>query len=197
MWPEKDEGCLQAVFGEIPKLQMVIDLVKDKNICVQAGGNCGVFPKYLSDKFNYVYTFEPDPTNYLCLTSNVPQTNVFKFPSALGDEYGCIDLERDEANCGAYQVDGKGSIPTMRIDDLALPGCDLIYLDIEGMEYKALVGGLETITKFRPVIATEEKSLGGRYGVFENTISGWLENLGYKQVGRLANDSIYTCTSSA
>lgn len=194
MWPEKDEGCWQAVFGEIPKLQKVLELVKSKNVCVQAGGNCGVFAKYLSAEFKYVYTFEPDPTNYLCLISNAPQTNVFKFPAALGDTHVCIDLERDESNCGAYQVSGNGLIPTLTIDDLALPACDLIYLDIEGMEYRALVGAEKTLSTFHPVIVTEEKSHGGRYGVFENTIKDWLKNFGYKQVDRLLNDSVYTCT---
>ncbi len=191
VWPEKDDECWQAVFNEVSKIPKVLERVKTRNVCVQAGGNCGVFPKYLSAEFKVVYTFEPDPANYLCLISNCPQTNVFKFPSALGDTHVCIDLEREERNCGAYQVSGSGLIPTLTIDDLALPACDLIYLDIEGMEYKALLGAEKTLEQFHPVIVTEEKSLGGRYGVFENTIRDWLKRFDYEQVDRLLNDSVY------
>lgn len=191
VWPEKDYACWEAVFREVPKLQKVLELVKNRSICVQAGGNCGVFAKYLSVEFKYVYTFEPDPTNYLALISNCPQTNVFKFPTALGSEHNCIDLERDEANCGAYQVSGNGLIPTLRIDDLNLPACDLMFLDIEGMEYQALMGGEKTIDQFHPVIVTEEKSLGSRYGADEDTIRNYLRRFGYKQVDRLENDSVY------
>ncbi len=44
----------------------------------------------------------------------------------------------------------------MRLDDLALRRCDLIKIDIEGMEYGALLGAREMIARHRPFIYFEQ-----------------------------------------
>ena len=105
--------------------------------------SCGVWPAWLADHFETVYTFEPDRENFRCLVQNVPD-NVVCFQSALGYQRKLIDLHRDPVNCGAYFVEKEGTIPTLRIDDLELPACDLIVLDVEGMEADALQGAMLT-----------------------------------------------------
>lgn len=192
LWPTKDTECLGAVFNEIPKLLEVIELTK-KGIAVQAGGNCGVFASILAKHFQAVYTFEPDLVNFACLSANVPEFNVFKFPSALGNQNSCISMRsgpvEDETNCGAYRVGGEGLIPTLMIDQLGLPACDLIYLDIEGQELAALDGASETLRRFKPVIVTEEKGLGG---LKEGEIAEFLAMFGYLPLKKIQNDQIYT-----
>jgi hypothetical protein len=72
-------------------------------------------------------------------------------------------------------VNGAGSCPTYKIDDLSLPICDLIHLDIEGYEYYALQVGIETITTCKPVIVIEMwDKLSNR---FEENINEKTENL--------------------
>jgi FkbM family methyltransferase len=197
LWPIQDTQCCAAVFGEIPKLQHVVESIKTRNIVVQAGGNCGAFARVLAPLFRAVYTFEPDRTNFSCLISNVPEENVWKFPAALGETNVCISMgngpTEDETNCGAFQVDGPGLVPTLTIDQLALPACDLIYLDIEGAELPALKGAQATISMFHPVIVTEEKGLGRKFGSQEEDIRVFLKKFGYKVETSIANDVIYRC----
>jgi hypothetical protein len=93
---------------------------------------------------------------------------------------------------GAFYVSGKGNIPTLKIDDLNLDECDFIQLDIEGFEYQALLGGIETIKKYYPVICVEwHKDWAGRYGnTFEN-MNGLLSDLGYSIQNTNDADLIY------
>jgi FkbM family methyltransferase len=192
LWPERDTQCMAAVFGEIPKLVDVIGMVPTKGIAVQAGGNCGVFASILSKHFDAVYTFEPDLVNYSCLSANVPEFNVYKFPAAVGNCNTCIAMangpSEDETNCGAFRVGGAGSTPTLMIDQLGLPRCDLIYLDVEGEELAALDGASNTIGRFHPVIVCEEKGLGG---LKDGQIAEFLAQFGYLPDKKLQNDQIY------
>lgn len=157
---------------------------------MQAGGNVGVFPRDLARLFTTVYTFEPDQENFECLCRNVPERNVFKFPAALGHQNGSTDLERQPDNVGAHQINGSGPIPIMRVDALALNACDLIYLDVEGYEWRALLGAMETIRTYRPVIAFEDKSLSAKYGTPKGHIETVLGGMGYRLHSRPGNDVV-------
>ena len=148
-WPDSDKDCNPAVLKEVYKIDLLDKYLKQKRVVVQAGGNVCVFPRKLAESFGAVYTFEPDAENFNCLARNCPESNIIKFQTALGSNHEQIrvgvsrpDLKN---NCGAYQVISEGITPTMMIDDLELPACDLIYLDIEGYELFALQGGYHTI----------------------------------------------------
>jgi hypothetical protein len=67
-----------------------------------------------------------------------------------------------------------------RIDDLNLPSCDLIHLDVEGYEAAALQGAIETIKKFKPVVIIERDSGA-------NVVT----DLGYTKYKKLMMDSVY------
>lgn len=177
-WPDNDTDCNRAVFAELYKIDLLDKYLKEKSVCVQAGGNVGVFPRRLSGDFGAIYTFEPDPENFNCLARNCPEPNIIKFQAALGSNHDHVrvgvsrpDLKN---NCGAYQVTGDGITPTMMIDDLELPACDLIYLDIEGYELFALQGGYETIKKYHPVIVIENKDLPLMYDVTKEQVVDFL-----------------------
>lgn len=133
--------------------------VKKFDVVIQAGGNCGMYPRLFAQYFKWVYTFEPDPLNFFNLVINNQLDNVVKFQAALGDVHGMIEIHRHSmSNVGMHQVHANpgAHIPQLRIDDLALADCDLIQLDIEGYEIFALKGAVETITKFRPVVVCEK-----------------------------------------
>ena len=168
-WPDSDVDCHAAVLKEVYKIALLDKYLKEKKVCVQAGGNVGVFPRELAKEFECVYTFEPHPKNYECLEKNCPEENIFMQKAALGNDHSLIEVgvSRPDLknNCGAYQVLGEGDIPTVMIDDLHLPACDLIYLDIEGYELMALQGAYETIKKFHPVIVVENKQLPLMYDI--------------------------------
>ena len=194
-WPENDNDCNAVVFGEVHKIDMLDKYIEKKDVVIQAGGNVGVFPKKLSADFKAVYTFEPHPENFACLARNCEEPNIIKFQAALGSNHEQIEVgvsaKQLENNCGAYQVIGDGITPTMMIDDLELPACDLIYLDIEGYELFALMGGYKTIDKYHPVIVIENKQLPLMYDVEPEQVTGFLiQEFGYKVAEKIQRDVI-------
>jgi len=65
----------------------------------------------------------------------------------------------------------KTTVHTIKIDDLNLKP-DLIKLDIEGYEMKAILGAAKTINKFKPLIYIENPS---------KTVDKFFKNYGYKK----------------
>jgi len=196
--PSHDIDCHPAILRQSQDIPEVLKYVKEAHVCVQAGGNFGVWPKILSQHFETVYTFEPDPENFNCLCRNVPDHNVVKIQGGLGNSNSMIAVGVTAAhelhNCGAYQITGQGAIPSFMIDDLCLPYCDLIYLDIEGFEKFALEGAQYTIKEFHPVIVFEDKVLPLNYGIKLGDVEKYLEQFGYKVVQRIHRDVIMSVT---
>ena len=194
-WPDNDTDCRPAVLKEVYKIALLDKYLKHKRVVIQAGGNVGVFPREMAKQFETVYTFEPEPANFKCLEKNCPEHNIIMYKAALGNDNKMIEVgvsRKDlKNNCGAYQVLGEGNIPTMMIDDLDLPACDLIYLDIEGYELFALQGGFETIKEFHPVIVVENKQLPLMYDVTPEEVIEYLVCMfGYNVVERVQRDVI-------
>lgn len=165
-----------------------------RNVAIQAGGNLGFFPWKFAEHFQTVVTFEPEPTNFKCLVHNVLETNVIKIQAALGDAPGWIAVENpNPGHVGLAQIkkDAVGNIPLVRIDDFAFEACDLIQLDLEGYEYHALLGAVQTIEQFKPILCLEVTGHEQRYGVGPTDLFHLLENLGYIQVDHKYLDRIY------
>lgn len=189
-FPAADKHCAEASLREAADLDQAISKVLGlRKVCVQAGGNCGVFAAHLAKTFEQVWTFEPDLENYRCLIKNIP-SNVIHFNAGLGHNRTLIDLDRSPDNYGAHQtvLTSNGSIPLMTIDELELEHCGLIQLDIEGFEPLALEGAKETIKRFKPILMLEDKEQSRRYGFRR----GWPEREipGYSVVDRVHNDVI-------
>lgn len=181
-WPEEDEGMRAVAFSCLPHLYKALEYVKDFTCCVQAGGNVGVWPKELSKRFSYVYTFEPCPSNFSYMIKNVPEQNVYKFPCALGDG-GIGTLIPNKKNIGAGRMAKGGFTPIISIDSLCLESCGFIQLDVEGMELQALRGARITIRKYHPVLMIEEKGLG-------ESVLDFIAREKYSVMGQLGRDLI-------
>lgn len=155
IWPKSDKRCWDYML-RYPDLPFEIDkFVESHQVVVQAGGNCGFYPKKYATLFNRVYTFEPEWLNFYCLCRNVTETNVVKIQACLGEKPSMVDLAINEKNRGKNFINGAGKYPVLQIDQLGLDSCDLIHLDIEGYEYYALMGAKNTITQFKPTIVVE------------------------------------------
>ncbi len=138
-----------------------MEYVVKRDVVVQAGGNCGLYPRLFSDLFNRVYTFEPDPLCFHCLVNNCQKDNIVKINAALGDENKLVGLERvTMLNTGKNHLIAKGYIPMFTIDQLKLDTCDLIQLDTESTETAILKGARETINSFHPVVTVEHPDRG-------------------------------------
>jgi FkbM family methyltransferase len=198
LWPAYDEKCAAVVFKMAKDLDHVLPMLKNKRVCIQAGGNCGVWPRVLAPLFSQVLTFEPDPMNYVALKHNVADfPNVTPFNVALGTEAGFVDMftpSHETDNCGALQVDVKpfGTVPMISIDSLYVSAIDMIYLDIEGFEIPALRGAARTIRENRPLVVIEDKGLSERYGHKQGDADRVMADFGYKVAKRMHRDVVYS-----
>jgi FkbM family methyltransferase len=185
MWITEDDGAWQGPKEdwEGNHKNKWFTHVKTWDYCIQAGGNQGVYPRLLSDRFKIVYTFEPDPLNFHCLVNNNQRDNVVKIQAALGDYHKLIDVQRHSmTNTGMHKVVNGSHVPQFMIDDLELPSLGLIALDIEQYELHAIRGALKTIEKHKPVIVMELPS--------QETID-MITPFGYREVAQSVSDRVY------
>ena len=173
---------------------------KNFGTVVQAGGHQGLYPRCLSEIFKEVYTFEPHPINFVCLSANCTKDNIHKFDSALGKQSGIIILE-EVGTTGQHRIWDKTinrpvypiavqrhiSVSVTTIDSLQLKECSLILLDVEGSELEVLTGAVNTINQCHPGIIVERS-------FFDSTtakVYEWLRAHGYLLVHRTKMDSYY------
>lgn len=187
-WNKRDLPCLNTVMRH----------TRGSTAAIQAGGNLGIYPKRLAEVFRTVYTFEPAADSFAMLMHNAPEPNIIKFQASLGDARRLVGLRRTRRDGsigpnheGISYVHGDGVIPTLRIDDLCLPVCDLIYLDLEGYELFALRGAGETIARCRPVIAVEVDNKQTFFGHQPDGLRDFVKALGYHFAERLRSDEVY------
>ena len=193
MWPDCDTDCWPVVFNSVKDLDKVLLFCKRFEVAVQAGGNCGVWPKKLAQHFKTVYTFEPESNNFRCLVHNCDEVNIIKMQAALGYDWAPVAMVYPEGlrNMGACHIEAGGNIPVISIDTLRLNACDFIQLDTEGYEREAIRGALRTIGQFQPVLMIEDKGLSEKYGMPKDWTEDVLTSLGYRRAGRVENDVVF------
>jgi FkbM family methyltransferase len=186
---------------DLPALDTVLGLTRGRTACVQAGGHLGAFPKYLARHFAIVYTFEPAPDLFALLMQNAPERNIIKLQAAVGDAHRLIGLSRvrratsvGPIHEGLSHVAGEGAIPMLCIDDLNLPICELLLLDIEGSEMPALRGAVDTIARCRPLLVVENNKNQAFVGHTNEELRAFVATLGYRQIARLMSDDVFAPT---
>lgn len=187
LWVTSDKGAFGnerdgPLFDWIQDHKDFMSHVNNFDTVVQAGGNCGMYPRFYKNYFKNVYTFEPDELNYYCLDANCQGEGYYKYNGGLGNTNDMLSLRSGpKSNVGMHKIANEtGNVKMYRLDDLSLASCDLLHLDVEGYEEQALRGAEKTIKKFRPVVITERS--GG---------DAYLKSLGYTQHKRLRMDTIY------
>jgi FkbM family methyltransferase len=197
VWPSSDENSWQGQNESLELVNHLLPFIQGHDVMIQAGGNCGFILNTFIPHFKHIYTFEPDPVNFYCLNQNITDSKVIKLQSCLGNIPTPVltqQLIRPEKlhDIGGVHISGEGHIPTITIDSLNLPKCDLIQLDVEGYELNALLGGIETIKKYHPVLCIEfcEKWLN-RYNTTSSEILELLESLNYKEATSYRVDRIF------
>lgn len=175
-WPEKDVGTFGYYKNQIENSGPIgdwyashkdhIEYIKENSqgkTVIQAGGAMGLYPLFLANYFQSVHTFEPSDINYYFLSRNVAGVDNIKInKAALGSEvrYDVKMQVTHDWNLGMNKIESfDGDIPMTTIDTYVasndIDHVDFIWLDLEGFEDQAIQGAVQTITKFRPVIALE------------------------------------------
>lgn len=193
-----DGRALKWGIRDLESLRAVVKMVPRHGTCVQAGGNLGVFAKYLAQYFSAVYVFEPSQELFPVMVTNAPEPNVIRFQAALGDTPRLVGTACNRRkhgpgpiHPGLTHIDGDGIIPVLRLDDFRLPSLDLLYLDLEGYELFALIGAAITIDFCRPVIAVEINSNITYYGQTADDVRRWFAEHDYRRVTVLHSDEVF------
>jgi len=190
-WPDDVGAKWQHSLKHVRSVEWAISQCQLRRTAVQAGGNVGLWPKRLADVFARVITFEPDAISRACLVRNVPAWVEVR-SEALGDgsHPRCCGLVRQ--SLGSHYVTPGDRVPMVTIDDLELTDLDFLQLDVEGYEWYALTGAVDTIARCHPLIQVELRGFSEQYGQSDAAIHGLLKTLGYRAVkSEPGNDVVF------
>jgi FkbM family methyltransferase len=200
------EKCLDDQIRDVTDAVFYAGKDNPPGTCVQAGGAFGLYPLALSQFFRHVVTFEPLLANLQCMAVNIGND-----PRITVEEYALWDtpdvelrmdytIRKEKNSYGAHHVSLPHQAPitaqrvtTVVIDQYQLEDVDLIWLDIEGAEMRALKGACGTIARCKPVIVLEDREFSQmrQYGVRKGDATKWLCNAwNYEIVGKTAADTI-------
>jgi len=193
------DRCMMTGAFDEPVQAFIAENVAVGSVCVDVGANIGAMTLGLCKAVGSsgrVFAFEPGLPFLTRLKKNInanPQflSRVEIIPSAVSDKEGYLFWNEDAVECrNASCISKTGiKIECTTLDSFAtkynLQRLDFVKLDIEGMELEAMQGGLQTLTKFKPILLYEtlievEKNRG-RKVLFE--IENLLNSLGYQIYG--------------
>jgi len=158
------------------------NLVNKGDIVIDAGANIGLFTLILSrlvGQTGKVFALEPCPPVVEKLLFNMHSNkieNVVVIPEALSNKLGTLDLfwRADDSNEGQATFwknqasDMSAVVKTRTIDSIVqdhkISKVKLVKMDIQGAEFLALQGALETLKEFRPIIVFENDWNGEQSG---------------------------------
>lgn len=193
-WPDEDIHCWKHLHKHGPRIvQDITGLLPtdQRNLVIQAGGNCGMYPYEYVKHFKKVVTFEPCYRNFKHLIINNPSSRITAVNGALGQKSGeFVPIRNSTKNSGATHVTTIPKIATsfamtFALDDLGLKP-DLIHLDVEGFELEVIQGARRLLKEVGPLLVVEIKK-DNRFLFWE-----YLREFSYTESGVLENgDYIY------
>lgn len=212
------------IFSEI-SIEELKSLVESPKLILEAGAADGVDTQKLAIEFDsaYVYALEPvvDQFNYLKIKLNLLK-NVFLFPFALNNQSQFVEINIGKSGTG---LGGMGSssllqptlhrqvfpeidfgttlkVEAIRLDDFYkkyMPQnliIDLLWLDLQGMEYKIIKSTLDFLinkVKFIQLEASRIELYSGSF-LFKD-IHGILKQNNFKlllnRVGAISGNALY------
>ena len=142
--------------------------------CLDIGANIGNHSVFFANFFNSVNCFEPHPDNYYLLkynTRKLKNIRIFNFGASDIDEYQYIHTPND-VDLGHSTIETASSLknldpnyPEIKVELKNLDNffkenkekiIKFIKIDIEGYEYKALVGLKNILYNDSPIVALEQ-----------------------------------------
>ena len=157
-----------------PHLHRVFEkYVNEDSIVIEAGCHIGSHTIKLGKLCKSLYAFEPLPTSNELLTKNVEANNLsnviisncglsynfdeVKYNWIPGDNPGGSGLSNNPTGKPQWlrETQEEVNVQLTTIDAMNLSGLDFMKIDVEGYEVNVIRGAMETIKRFRPIIAME------------------------------------------
>lgn len=140
-------------------LPKYIELFTNGGVFVNIGANIGCYAKPFIHKASKVICFEPHIEAFECLQYNLGKyNNVELYNTALSNDNKPFEVVDGHANNVGASMIRESSVSdrkTLTLDSLNLERLDFILMDCEGSEYNILLGAINTIKKFKPIIVSE------------------------------------------
>lgn len=146
-------------------------IMSDDTVFIDVGAHLGAFSLRVARKCRHgtVVALEPDPRNYYYLIRNIIMnklTNIIALPIAIyseSDKVLAFKLGRLSGNSSLMGNDtdnmNKVKVLTKTLNDLVeilgLEKVNIIKIDVEGAEYHVLVGAVDVLKKYHPVLLLE------------------------------------------
>ncbi len=172
-------------FNEPETVEWVKQHVKKNWTCVDVGANVGHYTYLFATLGSEVLSYEPNEPVFDMLCDSLSEAglihNVWVGNMALSDKTGGVDhlflAGMLEATSGSYET---GTLDEELRYKHNKHRVDLIKIDVDGYDFKALLGAEQTITRCRPylIIETDEDSLT-RTGDSVSDVAGFLEKHEY------------------
>lgn len=153
------------------ELKLLGKYINEGDVILDVGANIGTHTVFFAKKVKEkgrIYAFEPQRILFQNLCANVSLnwlTNVECYNMAIGKSPGHIFvphlnyLQRKNfggLRLGTFTEGDKIRLET--IDNFKLEKCNLIKIDVEGMEADVLKGATKTITKYKPILFVENNT---------------------------------------
>ncbi len=127
----------------------VMGEIRSGDVVVDVGANIGLYTIALAKRVGpegTVIAFEPDSDNFHALRKNVKlnqiEHQVQLIRAAVGDFPGEVSLSKAQMESHVLSDAAQGSerVPMVTLDDVCKQKIDILKIDIEGYEEKALLG---------------------------------------------------------
>jgi FkbM family methyltransferase len=144
-------------------------LVQPDDVILDGGANYGYYAATLAvvlDRRCQIQALEPNPANFdrLCrhLSWNGLEEVVRPHRLGVSDRLETVTMTQPAENSGHAAVAPEGEIKEVTLttldsfcESLALDRLDVLILDVEGYEERALKGAALTLTRFKPLVFVE------------------------------------------
>jgi FkbM family methyltransferase len=162
-------GTMLDLYGEYSEAEadMFRHFLKPGMTAVEVGANIGAHTLALAGivgRQGRVLAFEPQRVVFQMLCANLAVNGIEHVDAhwaAVGSAPGTITVPRvsgtERANFGGLAAGGAqgDEVRLLTLDGFALPACDFLKIDVEGMEQDVLLGARKTIDRLRPTISVE------------------------------------------
>jgi FkbM family methyltransferase len=145
------------------------DLVPDAKVILDCGAGQGFFAKSARQVWPnaHIVSFEPASRFNLSLQPMDDKHEIHriavgafdgqrKFYATHGPESNsCLEFLPNSPLCKIHRVVGQEAVECQRLDSVDWDACDILKLDVQGLELEVLEGAAELLKKHKPVIYTE------------------------------------------
>lgn len=182
----KDEYVGRSIhnYGEYgpDETEMILSLAPKGKLCLDIGANIGVISMALIANGYEVQAFEPQPEVFKLLDMNIGKS-AHIHNTALGIGAGMASMPKvyygAKGNFGGLGIGmasmyGTYQVPVASLDSFELQDVGFIKIDVEGFEEAVLWGGINTITRDKPIMYIEDDRIEKRV-----SLRRYITDLGY------------------